>query len=75
MTTLDNMDTELDWAIENINQNIAYWESLAKELMEVHPKHWDELNSYQPGKTIGSKLLECENQIYRCNQTKKELTW
>ena len=74
MITLDNMDTELEMAIDNINQNIDYWESLAKKLMAIPSKHWDEPNSYE-NTTIGAKLLECENQIYLCNQTKKELAW
>ena len=72
---MDNMEQELENAIDNINQNIVYWESLARELMKNDPRDWDVEDSYEPGKSIGYKLLECENQIYRCNQAKKELTW
>lgn len=60
---------------ECINQNIAYWENLLAELMDEHPTKWDQPNSYEPGKTLFVKMLECSEQIERCNQTKRELFW
>lgn len=64
MITLDNMDTQLELAIENINQSICTIEADLKTLMEEHPKYWDQ-----------STLFKLHEQLHELNNEKKNLCW
>jgi len=64
MITLDNMDTELEMAIENINQSICIIEAELKELMEPHPKYW---NTHA--------MFDLQERLHELNTQKKDLCW
>ncbi len=64
MITLDNMDTELEMAIENINQSIRIIEDELFKLMEPHPKYWNT-----------DEMFDLQKLLCELNTRKKDLCW
>ena len=64
MTTLDNMENELEMAIENINQSICMIEAQLKELMKRPPTFWDH-----------HAIFKLHEQHHELNNQKKDLCW